>query len=111
MPVPAIAVADTHAFIWWITDQRQRLGRRANAFFDAVDAGQAVVCIPAMVLVDLDETVRSSMRHGPARLHHRTGPRSRRAVMLGNGSSVRTKKTSPTTSITTASWGRRNERR
>jgi PIN domain nuclease of toxin-antitoxin system len=57
MHVPAIAVADTHAVIWWITDQRRRLGRRANAFFDAVDTGRAVVCIPTMVLVELDEAV------------------------------------------------------
>lgn len=57
MRVPEIAVTDTHALIWWITDQRRRLGRQANAFFDRVDEGRAVVCIPAMALVELDEAM------------------------------------------------------
>lgn len=55
---PEIAVTDTHALIWWITDQRRLLGRRANAFFDRVDEGSAVVCVPAVVLVELDEAIR-----------------------------------------------------
>lgn len=56
-PWPEIAVTDTHALIWWITDARYRLGRRANAFFDRVDRGLAVACIPTVVLVELDEAV------------------------------------------------------
>lgn len=55
--VPEIAVVDTHALIWWLTDQRRRLGRRANAFFDQVDDGRAIACIPAIVLVELDEAL------------------------------------------------------
>lgn len=55
---PEIAVADTHALIWWITDQTHRLGRRARAFFEAVDAGRAVVCVPTMALAELSEAVR-----------------------------------------------------
>jgi PIN domain nuclease of toxin-antitoxin system len=57
MRTPEIAVTDTHALIWWITNQRRRLGRQANAFFDRVDEGRAVVCIPAMALVELDEAM------------------------------------------------------
>jgi PIN domain nuclease of toxin-antitoxin system len=57
MRTPEIAVTDTHALIWWITDQRRRLGRQANAFFDRVDEGRAVVCIPAIALVELDEAM------------------------------------------------------
>lgn len=57
--VPEIAVADTHAFIWWIANQRRRLGKRANAFFDRVDAGGAVVCIPVLTLVELDEAIHA----------------------------------------------------
>lgn len=57
MRTPEIAVTDTHALIWWITNQRRRLGRQANAFFDRVDEGRAVVCIPAMALVELDEAI------------------------------------------------------
>jgi PIN domain nuclease of toxin-antitoxin system len=54
---PEIAVTDTHAVIWWLTDARRRLGRRANAFFDRVDRGAAVVCIPTVVLVELGEAL------------------------------------------------------
>ena len=57
--LPEIAVTDSHALIWWITDQRRLLGRRAAAFFDRVDAGGAVVCIPTVVLVELDEAIQS----------------------------------------------------
>jgi PIN domain nuclease of toxin-antitoxin system len=57
MRTPEIAVADTHALIWWLSDQRRRFGRQANAFFERVDAGRAVVCIPAMSLVELGEAV------------------------------------------------------
>ena len=57
-PVPEIAVTDTHALIWWVTDQPKRLGRRARAFFAAVDAGRAVVCVPAVALVELSEAVQ-----------------------------------------------------
>jgi PIN domain nuclease of toxin-antitoxin system len=56
--LPEIAVTDTHALIWWLSDARQRLGRRANAFFDRVDRGLAVVCIPTIVLVELDEAIQ-----------------------------------------------------
>lgn len=57
MGAPPAAVVDTHALIWWITDQRRRLGKRASAFFQAVDSGRAVACIPTIVLVELDEAV------------------------------------------------------
>ena len=57
MGIPEIAVADTHALIWWMTDQRRRLGRQANNFFDRVDGGQAVLCVSAMSLVELGEAV------------------------------------------------------
>jgi PIN domain nuclease of toxin-antitoxin system len=57
MRAPEIAVTDTHALIWWLTDQRRRLGPQASAFFDRVDEGRAVVCIPALALVELDEAM------------------------------------------------------
>ena len=57
-PVPEIAVTDTHALIWWVTDQPKRLGRRARAFFEGVDAGRAVVCVPTLALVELSEAVQ-----------------------------------------------------
>lgn len=57
MYTPEIAVTDTHSLIWWLTDQRRRLGRQAKAFFDRVDEGRAVVCIPTMSLVEVDEAM------------------------------------------------------
>ena len=57
-PSPEIAVTDTHALIWWVTDAGKRLGRNANAFFDRVDRGAAVVCIPTVCLVELDEAIQ-----------------------------------------------------
>ncbi len=55
---PATAGTDTHALIWWVTNASKRLGRNANAFFDRVDRGAAVVCIPTVCLVELDEAVQ-----------------------------------------------------
>ncbi len=58
-PVPAIAVTDTHALVWWAAGRTRRLGRRARAFFERVDTGRAVLCVPVMVLVELSEAVQT----------------------------------------------------
>jgi PIN domain nuclease of toxin-antitoxin system len=55
--IPEIAVTDTHGLIWWITNQSRLLCRKAARFFSRVDGGAAVVCIPSLVLVELDEAV------------------------------------------------------
>jgi len=55
--VPEIAVTDTHALIWWLGGMPQRLGRRARQFFQRVDAGHAVLCIPAVTFVELSEAM------------------------------------------------------
>jgi PIN domain nuclease of toxin-antitoxin system len=57
MATPEIAVADTHALLWWLSDQRHQLGRQARAFFDQVDSARAVVCVSTMSLVEIDEAV------------------------------------------------------
>lgn len=57
--VPEIAVLDTHALIWWASGQHCRLGRRARAFFDAVDAERAIACVPTLALVELSEAARN----------------------------------------------------
>ncbi|MGI9090083.1 MAG: PIN domain-containing protein, partial [Gemmatimonadaceae bacterium] len=43
--------------IWWASDERRRFGRRARKFFEAVDAGRAVMCVPTTALVELSEAV------------------------------------------------------
>jgi PIN domain nuclease of toxin-antitoxin system len=57
--IPEIAVIDTHALIWWIDGDRRRIGRRALRFFDHVDEGRAVACIPTVALIELSESVHS----------------------------------------------------
>lgn len=62
---PEIAVTDTHALIWWIADERRRIGRRAKRFLEKVDTGGAVLCVPSIVLVELSEAAV----HGDLELH------------------------------------------
>ena len=50
-----IAVVDTHALIWFALGRRKRLGRRALAFLDRVEAGDAAAWVPALVLVEVLE--------------------------------------------------------
>lgn len=50
-----IAVVDTHALIWYALGRRARLGRKAAAFVDRVEAGEAAAWIPAIALVELLE--------------------------------------------------------
>lgn len=55
--IPEIAVVDTHALIWWATSDRRRIGRRALKFFDSVDDGRAIACVPTVALVELSEAL------------------------------------------------------
>lgn len=56
--IPAIAVLDTHALIWWIDGRMRHVGRRARAFLERVDDGAAVACVPAIALVELGEAIQ-----------------------------------------------------
>jgi PIN domain nuclease of toxin-antitoxin system len=53
--VSELAVTDTHALIWYALGRRARLGGKARAFFDLVQAGRAAVYVPALVLVEILE--------------------------------------------------------
>ena len=44
-------VTDTHALLWYLTDD-ERLGRKAESTYDRVDAGNAVIVIPTVVLAE-----------------------------------------------------------
>lgn len=44
-------VADTHSFLWYLTDSPQ-LSQKARAIFDACDRGEAIIIIPAIVLLE-----------------------------------------------------------
>lgn len=50
-----MAVVDTHALIWYALGRRTRLGRKAAAFLDRVEAGEAAAWVPAIALVELLE--------------------------------------------------------
>lgn len=45
-------VTDTHALIWYLEDS-EKLGRRADAAFDACDRGESIIFVPTICLVEL----------------------------------------------------------
>ncbi len=47
-------LADTHALVWVLTNQKRRLGRRARKAFTAADKGQALVRFSVVTLLELD---------------------------------------------------------
>ena len=44
-------VADTHAFLWYLTND-PRLGRKATRVFESADTGEISIIIPAIVLLE-----------------------------------------------------------
>lgn len=54
-------VTDTHPLVWYSQSLPKKLGRRARRVFEQAEAGQAVVHIPTMVLVESLELVRSGL--------------------------------------------------
>ena len=49
-----VYVADKHALVWVLTNQKRRLGARARKAFEAADRGQAVVRFSVVTLLELD---------------------------------------------------------
>ncbi len=47
-------LADTHALVWVLTNQKRRLGARARKAFAAADKGQAVVRFSVVTLLELN---------------------------------------------------------
>ena len=45
-------VADTHGFIWFLTDDK-RLGKKAKEIFERADEGKVIIIIPTIVLAEL----------------------------------------------------------
>ena len=46
-------VADTHALVWYLSGQFQRLSRRARHAFAEAEAGRWTVRVPAVVLMEV----------------------------------------------------------
>lgn len=49
-------VADTHAFIWYLTDSSQ-LSTGARRIFESCDRGEVIVIVPAIVLLECIDIV------------------------------------------------------
>src|SRR5687767_6542078 len=62
-PGVTVVVTDTHALIWYATGPQRKLGRRARAVFERAERGDAVIRIPALVLVELAEAMRRGVVH------------------------------------------------
>lgn len=54
-----LAVADTHALIWFAGSRWNKLGRRARAVFERVLQGDGAIFVPALALVELSEAVHA----------------------------------------------------
>jgi PIN domain nuclease of toxin-antitoxin system len=54
----SVAVADTHALIWYAMGPTRRLGRRARALFDRAERRQGTIYVPVLVLVEISEAIR-----------------------------------------------------
>ena len=55
----ALAVADTHALLWYVQSKWGKLGRESRRFFERVDAGTASVFVPTMVMAEVCESARA----------------------------------------------------
>jgi len=61
-------VADTHAIVWHLTEER-RLGRAARRIFRSADAGRDLCHIPVISLVEISLLhEKGRLRVGPARI-------------------------------------------
>lgn len=56
-------LADTHAFVWALTNQRRRLGKAARRAFERAEAGQTVVQLSVISLLELSWLEESGKLH------------------------------------------------
>jgi PIN domain nuclease of toxin-antitoxin system len=54
----ALAVADSHAVIWFAIGPQRKLGRRAKEFFARAEKGAAAIYIPTIVLLEVSREFR-----------------------------------------------------
>jgi PIN domain nuclease of toxin-antitoxin system len=53
-----VAVADTHALIWYADGRWHKLGREARRAFEQVNEGDGAIFVPTLAMVELGEAVR-----------------------------------------------------
>jgi len=62
--VTSLAVADSHALIWYAMGPGRKLGRAARAVFTRAERGEATIYVPVLVLVEIAEAIRrGSLRY------------------------------------------------
>ena len=54
----SVAVADTHALIWWTLGASAKLGRQARAIFSRAEQGRSNIYVPVLCLVEVAEALR-----------------------------------------------------
>jgi PIN domain nuclease of toxin-antitoxin system len=54
-----LAVAGTHALIWYATGEQRRLGRSALRLFTRADEGSAAIYLPTIVLAEFSDQLRA----------------------------------------------------
>ncbi len=60
--LPEAAVCDTHALVYYAFGG-QRLGKRAAALFDACEAREAILYVPAIVIVEFSFVLARRLAH------------------------------------------------
>ncbi len=65
--LPAAAACDTHALVHYAFGDR-RLGNQAAALFDACEARQAIIYVPAIVIVEFEFVLARRMARASMRL-------------------------------------------
>jgi PIN domain nuclease of toxin-antitoxin system len=66
----SIAVADSHALIWYAMGPTRRLGQRARALFERAERRQATIYVPVLVLVEIAEAMRRGHVRGEQSFSH-----------------------------------------
>jgi PIN domain nuclease of toxin-antitoxin system len=54
----SVAVADSHAVIWYAMGPSRKLGRAARTLFERAERRQAMIYVPVIVLVEVAEAIR-----------------------------------------------------
>lgn len=54
----SLAVADTHAIIWFAAGPQRKLGREARRLLSRCESGTAMVYVPTIALLEISEAMR-----------------------------------------------------
>jgi PIN domain nuclease of toxin-antitoxin system len=63
-------VTDTHALIYFTSNKKSRLGRKARRIFEAADSGASLIQVPTIVLWEVSLLLRQNYIFLPQRFDH-----------------------------------------